>query len=38
MATPPEPFATSIEVRRAVAHFERDLDMPGVRLANFRMR
>jgi hypothetical protein len=35
MTAPPEPFAMSIEVRQAVAHFERELDIPGVRLKEF---
>jgi hypothetical protein len=35
MTTPPEPFAMSIEVRQTVAHFERELDMPSVRLKEF---
>jgi hypothetical protein len=33
---PPEPFAVSVETRRAVGHFERDLDMPDIRLADYR--
>jgi len=32
MTALPEPFAMAVEVREAVAHFERELDIPGVRL------
>jgi hypothetical protein len=32
MTAPPEPFTMWIEVRQAVGYFERELDMPGVRL------
>ena len=35
MTAPPEPFAMSVEIRQAVAHFERELDIPGVRLKEF---
>ena len=35
MTAQPESFAMSIEVRQAVAHFERELDIPGVRLKEF---
>jgi hypothetical protein len=38
MTAPPEPFAMSIEVREAVGYFERELDIPGVRLKEFRER
>jgi hypothetical protein len=36
MTVPRGPFAMSVEVRQAVAHFERELDMPGVRLKEYR--
>jgi hypothetical protein len=36
MTAPPEPFAMSIEVRQAVAHFERELDMSGIRLKEYQ--
>jgi hypothetical protein len=36
MPAPPEPVAMSIEIRQAVAHFERELDMSGVRLKEYQ--
>ena len=38
MTAQPESFVMSVEVREAVGHFERELDMPGVRLKEFRER
>jgi hypothetical protein len=35
MTAPPGPFAASVEIRQAVGHFERELDMPAVRLKEF---
>jgi hypothetical protein len=32
MTAPPEPSAMPVEVREAVGHFERELDMSGVSL------
>jgi hypothetical protein len=38
ISTPQEPFVATFETRQAVAHFERELDMPNIQLGNFRAR